>query len=273
MSKQLEKQEKDRLSKNAFLICPIGEVGSEIRKRADQILKHVIEPVASENGYKVIRADKISEPGIITSQIINHIINDELVIADLTGHNPNVFYELAVRHSLKKPIVQLIQKDEKIPFDVSTTRTIPVDHKDLDSVDDAKRELTKQIQAVEKDPSKVDSPISNAMDLQVLKQSQNPELKVMADVKALMEKLDRGMNRIQERMDYLYNRQNVRFSDYPIATERLPEIRIEHNDADLSKRVNELNKTLESLERAKKLALSRKIAEQIRRKKEEAKEK
>lgn len=151
----MSKKENDK--KGAFIISPIGDPGSEIRKRADAILKYVIEPPLSECGYKAVRADKISEPGIITSQVITHIMNDPLVVADLTGHNPNVFYELAVRHAIKKPVVQLIHKGERIPFDVSTTRTIQIDHQDLQSVDEAKQELVKQIRAAEKDPSKVDS--------------------------------------------------------------------------------------------------------------------
>ena len=57
-------------------------------------------------------------PGLITAQVIQNLVEWELVIADLSEHNPNVFYELAVRHALKKPIVQLIQAGQKIPFDV-----------------------------------------------------------------------------------------------------------------------------------------------------------
>jgi len=51
-----------------FVIAPIGKAGSEIRARSDKILKHVITPVATECGYDVIRADKISEAGMITTK-------------------------------------------------------------------------------------------------------------------------------------------------------------------------------------------------------------
>jgi hypothetical protein len=135
--------------RHCFVISPIGEPGSEIRKRADQILRHVVEPAVSSCGFDAIRADNISEPGLITSQVIQHIVEDPLVIADLTGSNPNVFYELAIRHAIRKPLVQLIQKGEKIPFDVAGMRTVPVDHKDLDSVDEARTQIEKQIRAVE----------------------------------------------------------------------------------------------------------------------------
>ena len=130
--------------RKCFVISPIGEEKSEIRIRADQILKHIIDPVAKECGFRAIRADKISKPGIITNQVIQHIIDDPLVIADLTDKNPKVFYELAIRHSIRKPLVQIIKKGEDIPFDVSVMRTIPIDHHNLDNVEEAKKEMKKQ---------------------------------------------------------------------------------------------------------------------------------
>jgi hypothetical protein len=92
---------KDKDTKVCFVIAPIGTEGSDVRVRSDQVLKHIITPAARECGYEPIRADQISEPGLITSQVIQHIVQDPLVIADLTGRNPNVFYELAVRHAIK----------------------------------------------------------------------------------------------------------------------------------------------------------------------------
>ena len=95
--------------KTCFVICPIGEEGTDIRERSDEILDEVITPAVTECGYESpVRADKISIPGIITSQIIQQIIDADLVIADLTKHNANVFYELAVRHCVQKPVILLI---------------------------------------------------------------------------------------------------------------------------------------------------------------------
>ena len=180
----------------AFVISPIGEPDSPERKRADQILKHVIVPVISQFGYKTVRADNISKPGTITTQIITHVINDSLVIADLTGHNPNVFYELAIRHAAKKPVIQIIKKGEKIPFDVSIQRTIQIDHQDLDSVEDAKKELEKQVKAVEGDPSLVDSPISAAVDLEFMKQSGDPELRAIAEFRSTLQEINSRVKEI-----------------------------------------------------------------------------
>ena len=187
--------------KTCFVIAPIGESGSEIRKRSDQIMKHIVIPAAEECGYKAIRADDISEPGIITSQVIQHIMDDPLVLADLTTQNPNVFYELAIRHAIKKPLVQIIERGDKIPFDVAGMRTIPVDHHDLDSVEEARVEIVKQIKSVEKDASQIDTPISVALDFQSLKQSGDLEQMSIADTLQAISELRSMIISLSEKVD------------------------------------------------------------------------
>ena len=150
--------------KYCFVIGPIGEDASDVRKHSDQLLKHVITPAVKPLSYVPIRADKISEPGLITSQIMQHIADDPLAIADLTGSNPNVFYELALRHANRKPLVQLICKGGKLPFDVAGMRTIPVDLTYPDSIKEARSEISKQVKTLEgKEPEELDSPVSVAM--------------------------------------------------------------------------------------------------------------
>ncbi len=184
-----------------FVISPIGQDGTDIRRRADQILKHVIAPAVEACGFNAVRADQISEPGLITTQVIQHIIDDPLVIADLTGSNPNVFYELAIRHAIRKPLVQIIQKDEKIPFDVAGMRTIPVDHRDLDSVQEAKAEIEKQVRAIlKKKPEEIESPISVSVELQALRHSDNPEERSLAEFVSAIADLRTDIAGIEKRL-------------------------------------------------------------------------
>jgi len=174
-AKKPSKKGQAKRSKTAFVICPLGERGSETRKRSNQILEHLIAPVVTQHGYEVHRADKDSEPGIITNRIIEHVLHDSLMIADLTELNANVFYELALRHAIGKPYLQLMEKGQKPPFDTAQTRVIFVDHKDLDNVKEAKNELEKQIQILEKHPKKFsDSPFSIAINIQRMKRSDKP---------------------------------------------------------------------------------------------------
>ena len=111
----------------AFYITPIGEAGSEQRDHSDLFLGSIVEPALETLKLKVIRADQIDRPGVITKQVIEYLFKSRLVIADLSYHNPNVFYELAIRHMLRKPVVQLMRGVDKIPFDVNQVRTITVD--------------------------------------------------------------------------------------------------------------------------------------------------
>lgn len=110
-----------------FYVTPIGSDGSEQRLHADLLLGSIVEPALEELGLKVVRADKIASPGIITRQVIEHIMQARLVVADLSFHNPNVFYELALRHASGLPTVQVIRASDSIPFDVDQMRTIKID--------------------------------------------------------------------------------------------------------------------------------------------------
>lgn len=189
------------VKKICFVISPIGHEGSDIRRRADQVLRHIISPAVNVADFETIRADQISEPGMITSQVIQHIIEDPLVVADLTGSNPNVFYELAIRHAIRKPLVQIIQKDEKIPFDVAGMRTIPVDHQDLDSVEEAKQEITRQVKAIiKKKPEEIESPISFSVELKALRQSENPEERSLAEFFSAIAELRSDLGSIEKRL-------------------------------------------------------------------------
>ena len=175
--------------RKCFVIAPIGEVESDTRRRSDVLLRHLIEPAAVQCGYSVLRADQIGDPGIITNQIIQHLIDDPLVIADLSERNPNVFYELAIRHVLRKPLVQIIRRGESVPFDLAAMRIIQVDHQDLDSVADAREQIVAQIRAIESNPSKVESPVSAAVDLGALQRSDRPEAQVLADISKTLTEL------------------------------------------------------------------------------------
>src|SRR5215469_1439829 len=106
--------------KICFVICPIGLPSTKIRKRSNALLDCIITPVLENLNYNVIRGDETPNPGIIINQVVLDIVRSSLVIADLTGGNPNVFYELAIRHILRKPLILVrhIQDRKEIPFDI-----------------------------------------------------------------------------------------------------------------------------------------------------------
>lgn len=131
--------------KKCFVVSPIGDEGSEIRINADKLFKYVITPVCEECDFSAIRVDQLNDANSITETIIENLENADLVLADISGHNPNVFYEIGYRSRTQKPIIHLKSKSEKLPFDINTIRTFEYDLTDLDSVEEIKKRLVKTI--------------------------------------------------------------------------------------------------------------------------------
>lgn len=135
----------DKILKSCFVVSPIGSEKSDIRKNADQLFKHIILPVCESCGFKAERVDHMNDSDSITDKILESLENADLVIADISGHNPNVFYEMGFRKRANKPIIHLRRQGEALPFDVSTIRTLEYDLTDLDSVELTKDRLEKTI--------------------------------------------------------------------------------------------------------------------------------
>ncbi len=91
----------------------------------DHVYRELIqEPIESLN-LKPLRCDEIEQAGSIHQDMFEHIANDDVAIVDLTTLNPNVFYELGVRHALMPCVTVLIKaKDAPMPFNVEGLRTI-----------------------------------------------------------------------------------------------------------------------------------------------------
>ena len=179
------------------MIGPIGEPDSEIRRWADKILNHIIAPAVEKCGYgKPIRADQIPGSGLISVQVIERLIKEDLVIADLTGRNPNVFYELAVRHAMRKPFIQLIKKGEQIPFDLKDLRTIEIDT-EIDVAFKAIEQLKKYIPEVEREGPKIKNPISVAVTFEIMRESGDEQQKTLGDVLAKLEEMGSVINSAQ----------------------------------------------------------------------------
>lgn len=152
------------ISNVCFFISPIGAEGTEQRKHADLVLGSLVEPALDGLGLRLVRADKITKPGLITAQVIDHLVRVPLVIADLSFGNPNVFYELALRHACRKPTIQLIRSSDKLPFDVGQFRTITLDMADIytlvPQMESYRAEIARQCRAALDEEGPADSPLS-----------------------------------------------------------------------------------------------------------------
>lgn len=128
------------------------------------VLGSLISPALQELGLTPIRADQIAQPGLITSQVIEHIAKSALVIADLSFANPNVYYELALRQAVRKPMVQIIRTVDPLPFDVGQFRTYVIDMTNIYTLVPQlqlhQKEITRQCRSALEDGAAAESQLS-----------------------------------------------------------------------------------------------------------------
>lgn len=147
-----------------FYVTPIGNDSSEQRSHADFMMEYIVKPAVSEFNMTVVRADQIGQPGMIGKQVVEHILKCKLVIADLSFHNPNVFYELCLRHVTRLPTVQLKRASDGLPFDLNQSRTISIETADVyriyPKLQTYVSEVASQIRGALQNIESADNPIS-----------------------------------------------------------------------------------------------------------------
>jgi hypothetical protein len=149
--------------KMCFVIMPYGGNDDAARKRYTGVYKSIIAPAAKEAGYQVKRSDIENSPGNITHDIINELASADMVIADLTSANPNVFFELGIRHAFRKSgTVHIIDVNHEIPFDIKNYRAIEYST-ELADISRAIEQITDAIIKREDSPEKSDNPMHDAI--------------------------------------------------------------------------------------------------------------
>ncbi|MFE4399165.1 MULTISPECIES: hypothetical protein [Streptomycetaceae] len=113
-----------------LMIGPIGNSlapsGSSALKAYENYLttlEKVVDPVCRKYGIEPVRADQIAHSGAITDELLEHLVRDEIAIADLSGGDPSVIYGLALRHLAGRPTIQ-IGEHGRVPFDLPSIRTL-----------------------------------------------------------------------------------------------------------------------------------------------------
>ncbi len=139
--------------KHCFVVMPSGRETSE-QKWFRGWYEVVIKPAVKEAGFEPILAAAEEQPGAINDEIRTHLAVDPMVVVDLGGAepeddpNPNVMYELGIRHALGLPLVMMAWKGQRLPFDVGNQRVIMED-RDLVDLDLNRKKIISFIRAAE----------------------------------------------------------------------------------------------------------------------------
>ena len=83
-----------------------------------------IAEVGRDLGFTVNRGDEKANHGDIFSQLLRQIVKARVVVANISGRNPNVFYELGIAHALDKSVILLSHSEKDVPFDVQSKRIV-----------------------------------------------------------------------------------------------------------------------------------------------------
>lgn len=194
-------------SKFCFIISHIGSRDSEERKDANAKSKHLFRPVLEELKYESKRSDDEATPGFISTQIIKRLIDSKLVIADISFENANVFYELAVRHAIKKPVIVIKKPKQRPPFDITDIRAIDVDMSDPDIWQPAMTNLRNYIKEAESDPEKAsESILSNftqSFNLQSRDDKESESLRIMKDIQSQFNRLSSDVENLKNKNSHV----------------------------------------------------------------------
>lgn len=103
-----------------FVIMPFKEP-------LNSYYRSILIPAIKKANFKPVRGDNVYGTRSIIKDIIYQIQNSKILIADLTGKNPNVVYELGIAHCFSKPVIILVQSLEDVPFDLQHLRILKYD--------------------------------------------------------------------------------------------------------------------------------------------------
>ena len=141
---------------NIFIIMPF-------EKEFDSVYQKLIKEPLEEKNHVVNRADDVSSHQSILKAIIQNISSADVIIADLTAQNPNVYYELGIGHTLNKPTIHIVQNFDDLGFDIKSYNAI----KYSTQFDEAP-ELTERIfEIIEREPGneyKFSNPVNDSLD-------------------------------------------------------------------------------------------------------------
>jgi O-acetyl-ADP-ribose deacetylase (regulator of RNase III) len=135
--------------KKCFVIMPFGDKEDAEGKIIDfnKIYKYLIKNTVEEDLHMTcIRCDEIAQAGWIHAKMFEHVYESDVAVVDITSLNPNVFYELGVRHALVDSVTVLVRrKGTEIPFNIQGLNVIEYDITDPEILDEAKRKIAAHI--------------------------------------------------------------------------------------------------------------------------------
>lgn len=200
------KEQNNEKRKTCFIITPIGPEGSEIRREIEGIIDEVINPVLMEMGYETNNvAHRKDSTSSIPSDVIKSVYDADLCIANLTGNNANVMYELALRHAAGKHVIIITNNISSLPFDINVQRAIEYKN-DMQGALELKRDLKLKIRYINEHFNEISNPIYDNLQKIVISDDSIPNLNI-----SYRESIEKILNDISE-LKKMINKNNEKIN-------------------------------------------------------------
>lgn len=188
-----------------FVISPIGLAGSPERLHANMVLNSIVRQALPEDELHIQRSDEFGKPEMISTQMMEAIWTWELAVAVLTFRNPNVFYELGLRHMASKPVVHIAEVGTELPFDNAGMATIWYKIDDWESHVAARKEVANHFKAaMAKNYQGASNPVTAARAHIQFAESADTKEQVLADIVSRLGALEAKANQPKVSLSELY---------------------------------------------------------------------
>lgn len=127
-----------------------------------EVYTDVYKSVCAENEIECWRVDEISRPGSITRDIVEGILDSDIIIADLTSRNANVFYEMGIAHATGNKVIMTAQSIDDVPFDIANYRVI-IYSQSISGAKELKNKIEKSIKELLKALNQTNNPLQDAL--------------------------------------------------------------------------------------------------------------
>jgi|GEM_PF-1568714 len=139
-------KEEEKNKPTCFVVMPISDAHGYESGHFGRVYEHLLRPAIIEAGYIPVRADDTTKTDYIVVGIIQQIVEAEMVVCDFSAKNPNVMYELGIRHAFGKPVTLIKDRKTDKVFDIQGLRYTEYDE-------------SLRIDSVQKDVSKISASI------------------------------------------------------------------------------------------------------------------
>lgn len=149
------------MPRTCFVIMPFSETASCSKREWTRIYKNLFKKTIEESGLDYECRRSTTTRGSIIRGIIEDLDESWVVLADLTDQNPNVFYELGIRHSIRPRTILVAQKRVDIPFDLRGYASHIYEWNTIKGRNKFKKKIKSLLEEIDQSPERSDNPVSD----------------------------------------------------------------------------------------------------------------